>query len=82
MDDLITNGDKLSGEESLELAKRILLLVNGTSNMVDLSAADGSKFSGCIQPNYSKLLNDPKTNFYIIDQSVTGMFERRTRVGL
>ena len=50
--------------------------------MVDLSAADGSKFSGCIQPNYSKLLNDPKTNFYIIDQSVTGMFERRTRVGL
>lgn len=29
-----------------------------------------------------ELLNDPKISFYIIDQSVTGMFERKTRVGL
>ena len=66
----------------LTIIKRLLALVNGSMNMVDLSQAGGSKFSGCIQPNYSKLISDPKTDFVLIDQSVTGMFERRTRVGL
>ena len=80
--DLFVRSVALTKTETIELVRRILLLVNGTANMVDLSLAGGSKFSGCIQPNYSKLLNDPKTDFYIIDQSVTGMFERRTRVGL
>lgn len=80
--DLFVRSVALTKTETIELVRRILLLVNGAANMVDLSLAGGSKFSGCIQPNYSKLLNDPKTDFYIIDQSVTGMFERRTRVGL
>lgn len=50
--------------------------------MVDLLAIGGSKYSGSMKPSFNKLLNDPNTDFYIIDQSVTGMFERRTRVGL
>ena len=66
----------------MEIILRILALINGSANMVDLSLAGGSKYSGCLQPNYNKLLNDPNTDFYIVDQSVTGMFERRTRVGL
>ena len=56
--------------------------VNGTMDKVDLTCAGGSKFAGNLQPNYSKLLSDGKADFYIIDQSVTGMFERRTRIGL
>lgn len=76
---MIANQDEF---DALETILRILLLVNGTVGMADLTAVGGSKFAGYLQPNYSKLLNDPKTDFYIIDQSVTGMFERRTRVGL
>lgn len=72
----------LRDEEKVEIALRILALINGAANMVDLTAARGSKYSGNLQPSYSKLLTDPKTDFYIIDQSVTGMFEKRTRVGL
>lgn len=64
------------------VVKRVLLLVNGAANMVDLTPAGGMKHAGCLQPNYTKLLNDPGASFCIIDQSVTGMFERKTRVGL
>ena len=51
-------------------------------NKVDLSMVGGSKFAGALQPNYSKLISDPEVDFVIVDQSVTGMFERRTRIGL
>ncbi len=82
MDALIAEIRKQDEFDALETILRILLLVNGSAGMVDLTAVGGSKFAGYLQPNYSKLLNDPNTSFYIIDQSVTGMFERKTRVGL
>lgn len=82
LNDLIPKIAELEDFEALETILRVLLLVNGTVGMADLTAVGGSKFAGYLQPNYSKLLNDPKTDFYIIDQSVTGMFERRIRVGL
>lgn len=72
----------MDAEDAVMVVKRLLALVNGTMNMVDLSLAGGSKFSGCIQPNYSKLLSDSNVTVRLVDQSVTGMFERRTRVGL
>ena len=74
--------EALEEDSKLEIILRILSLINGAVGMADLREIGGSKFAGYLQPNYSKLLNDPKTSFYIIDQSVTGMFERRTRVGL
>lgn len=80
--ELLENCSSLSDVEKMMFVKRVLMLVNGSMNMVDLSFVGGSKCSGCIQPNYTKLLNDSKTPFYIIDQSMTGMFERKTRVGL
>lgn len=73
---------ELDESEGLDILVRILLLVNGVVGMADLRVAGGSKFAGYMQPNYSKLLSDAKVDFYIIDQSVTGMFERKTRVGL
>lgn len=81
-DQLKNKVSHLNEEEKCEIALRVLALLNGTANMVDLSSAGGSRLSGCLQPTYNKLLNDPNTDFYIIDQSVTGMFERRTRIGL
>lgn len=60
----------------------LLSSINASSNMVDLSMVGGSRYAGNLKPNYSNLLSDPETNFVIIDQSVTGMFERRTRIGL
>ena len=81
-DDLAANACALSDDEKLELASRILSLADGAMGMADLRSAGGSKFAGYIQPNYTKLLNDPKVEFAIIDQSVTGMFEKRTRIGL
>ena len=72
----------LALNEKEEVIVRILALVNATQNMVDLSLLGGPKYAGCMQPTYSKLLGDPNVDFYIIDQSVTGMFERRTRVGV
>ena len=72
----------LAPNEKEEAIVRILALVNATQNMVDLSLLDGPKYAGCMRLTYSKLLSDPNVDFCIIDQSVTGMFERRTRVGL
>lgn len=63
----------------------LLNIINAASNVVDFSVLsnDGKhdKCVGTIQPNYSKLLSDPDIDFYVIDQSTTGMFERRTRIG-
>ena len=60
----------------------IFLSLNAKANAVDLSGIGGGKAAGRLRSNYSKMLSDPKTDFVIIDQSVTGMFERRTRIGL
>ena len=77
----LKQGMKILDEPSRkEITTRLIALINGVD--VDLSIAGGAKSIGCLQPTYNKLLNDPNTDFYIIDQSVTGMFERRTRVGL
>mgnify|MGYP002769301013 CR=1 FL=1 len=66
--------------------KRVLLLqliaiVNAADRQIDLSKVGGAKTAGQYKVAFNKKLNDPNIDFYIIDQSVTGMFERRTRVG-
>lgn len=64
-----------------ELSKTVLALlswINGKTNSVDLSTVGKSKVAGKIRPQRNGL----KTDLVIVDQSVTGMFERRTRIGL
>ena len=73
---------KLDGANKAKLLVQLVNIVNGTSRQIDLFAIGGAKTAGQFKVKFSKELNDPKTDFYIIDQSVTGMFERRTRVGL
>lgn len=81
IDDIRYRLSDISESERLEYLMRIIALLNGSANMVDLLLVGGSKYSGAMNPSFSKLLTDPSTDFFIIDQSVTGMFERRTRVG-
>ena len=68
--------------EKRQVLLGLIRLANAGSNVADLSLLGGSKNVGKIRPPRSKLLGDPEVDFYIIDQSVTGMFERKTRVGL
>ena len=66
----------------ISAVRSLISSINAVMNKVDLSMVGGSKFAGALQPNYSKLISDPEVDFVIVDQSVTGMFERRTRIGL
>lgn len=50
------------------------------TNMIDLSSVGGSKYSGCMSVSFSKELSSEGIVF--VDSSVTGMFERRYRIGL
>lgn len=72
----------LSYEDKVRLVKNLCPVLNGSCDRIDLSCIGGPKRTGTLQVVFTKLLNESKTSFYIVDQSVTGMFERRTRVGL
>ncbi len=74
--------ERLDNADKLVILLGLIKLTNGRSNVVDLTLIGGPKNTGVIKPARSKLLSDPNVDFYIIDQSVTGMFERKTRVGL
>lgn len=76
---------QFNGLELLEKAKIIVGLVaitNGSTNSLNLSSLDGAKNIGKIRVTHNKLINDVATDYVLIDQSVTGMFERQTRIGL
>ena len=72
----------LSPDEKSSIILQLLAIVNATNRQIDISKIGGAKTAGQYKVTFSKALTDPGTDFYIIDQSVTGMFERRTRVGL
>ena len=82
LDTIAERSKHLGREDKIILVKNLCPVLNGSNDRVDLSCIGGPKRTGTLQVVFSKLLNDPKTTFAIIDQSVTGMFERRTRVGL
>lgn len=71
---------KLPTDEKRSLVAKLLLLCRGNKKSlpVNLSSIGGAKMSGRLRPARASVPD----NFYVIDQSVTGMFERRTRVGL
>ena len=60
----------------------LIKLLNGKDRVMDISPLGGASKAGAMVMDYSKALSDSNVDFYIIDQSVTGMFERKTRVGL
>ena len=67
-------------DEKKSLVTKLLLLCRGNKKSlpVNLGSIGGAKMAGRLRPARASVPD----NFFIIDQSVTGMFERRTRVGL
>ena len=72
----------LDESQQRELAFGLIRIENGADRVVDLSGIGGPTKAGAMVTDISKLINDSASPFFIVDQSVTGMFERRTRVGL
>ena len=71
---------ELPFNEQRDLIEKLLLLCRGNKKSVpvNLSLIGGAKMAGRLRPARSGVPDD----FVIVDQSVTGMFERKTRVGL
>ncbi len=71
-------------ECSLQDKEKILLsliaITNAKTNMINLAAMKLGKALGCMRITFEKLASESGVD--IIDQSVTGMFERRTHIGL
>ncbi|WP_322155915.1 type II CRISPR RNA-guided endonuclease Cas9 [Paratractidigestivibacter sp.] len=70
----------LSDDDKKRLVDGILLLFRGGPKAVpvNMACAGGPKSAGRLRPARNKVPN----NFAVIDQSVTGMFEKRIRIGL
>ena len=77
--DAISN---LSFKEAYELICNLASIFNGKINKTSLSSIGGPKFAGCMRATFNNEINNPHNKFYVIDQSITGMFERRRRIGL
>ncbi len=71
----------LGSEERSAVLKAMIMVGNGKANKVDLTPVGSSKFAGNMQPTYSKILTKG-SGITFVDQSITGMFERRTHIGL
>ncbi len=57
----------------------LLRLANGTLNMGDMSAIDGPKCAGNIRVSWNSLAQNG-SSIKLIEESVTGMFEKRTKI--
>ena len=71
----------LGVEDRSVILKAMIMVGNGKANMVDLTPVGSSKFAGNMQPTYNKILTNGD-GITFVDQSITGMFERRTHIGL
>lgn len=71
----------LGETERSQIVKSLIAIGNGKTNVADLTAVGGTKSSGTLKFRYNKILTK-EGGITFIDQSITGMFERRTRIGL
>ena len=71
----------LGAEDRKALIKTLIAIGGGKANVADLTAAGGSKHAGHLAPTYSMILTKGE-GITFVDQSITGMFERRTHIGL
>lgn len=82
LDDFLSRFNGLCEEEKLEVIIRITALANAGNRVADMTPVGGVKTAGQVKATFHKLLSDPDVDFFIIDQSVTGMFEQRVKVGI
>lgn len=80
LDDRESSFAELPFNDQCDLIEKLLLLCRGNKKSlpINLSSIGGAKMAGRLRPARSSVPDD----FVIVDQSVTGMFERKTRVGL
>ena len=78
MDDYARIEQKFAAISDKDTKKRVLFKIisnaNAQENQIDLTAIEGSKHFGVI--------SDWPKKFDIIEQSVTGMFEKRIHIGI
>lgn len=72
---------ELDCESRKNVLKALISIGGGKTNMVDMTLVGGSKCAGCMQLAFSGLLTKG-SGITFVDQSITGMFERRTHIGL
>lgn len=82
LEDAVAKSLNLTRRQTYELLISLASIFSGKINKTDLSSIGGSKFAGTMRPDLTKEFNDSRNIFFVIDQSVTGMFERRRRIGL
>lgn len=81
-DQLVSGADAfelLPTPDKRQLLKNVLNFFNGTTARVDLKLIGGSSNAGKITNGF---ITNPNEVIEIVDQSITGMFERRTHIGL
>lgn len=71
----------ISCDDKANLIKGLIAIGNGKTDRVDLRSVGKGKCAGNMQPTFSSILTKGG-GITFIDQSVTGMFERRTHIGL
>lgn len=71
----------LSLDSKYDVLESLAFLAAAKKNKVDLTQVGRAKTAGQLKINYSNVLNKDK-GITFVDQSITGMFERRTHVGL
>ncbi len=76
----LENWHEVAKEEQGKILLAVIQVTNAETNRIDLTAIKGSKYAGGIQPIFTNEFSDPKNEIYFIDQSVTGMFEKRTKL--
>lgn len=77
---------KLNQAEKASVLMQLIGISGGRTNMIDLRRIGGSQYAGCMNLSYGKLFESGGSelagDLFFIDQSVTGMFERRYKLGL
>ena len=71
----------LDTRDKSDVLKNLFAIGNGKANRISLVLVGGGKSVGNMQPTYSKILTKGD-GITFVDQSITGMFERRTHLGL
>ena len=64
------------------LVEALLKISSAAANVVDTTLYGGSKHAGSILLTFKKELSRKENRVVFVDQSVTGMFEKRTIIGL
>ena len=80
--DFASDFSSLVPAEQRQIILSLISIFNARVQRIDLSAVGKAKSAGQLKTNFAKEMNSPDSEIILIDQSVTGMFERRQRLEL